>query len=198
MQKKRLSVLIALVLVCASVGSVFAQDVSCETELGTDSGGEHFFSQYVFFDTKNTNVLSRYFWVRGVLNRGELAAGPTLRFKKGQTLKLQIGGTTDREVMLALTYIAHFGTREVMYIADGKIATRDGPSTLYQKMFVPISSDSTWQLRVEHLQVGEKQNFLHIGVEVQRPLRGKKLLYIAPFVDPVIHGVGVQAGLRFF
>ena len=179
-------------------GSAFAQNLSGETEVGTDGKGEGFFSQYLFYDFKKVNVLTRYFYVNEVLQRGEFAIGPTLKLRNGNVLKLQFGGTTDKEVMLAGTFIAKIKGREVLYIADGKLSTQDGPHTLYQKLFVPLVKNGAWQFRVEDLQVDSDQGFLRVGLEYQHKIPDNAHIFVAPFYDPIQKAVGGQFGLRFF
>ena len=106
-----LSLLASVVL----VGTATAQ-TSGETETGTNNRGGAFVSQYVFYDWPNANLLTRYFWVNGAVNRAELAFGPTLKIG-GTVLKLQFGSTTDREVMSAGLAVGKIAKHQVMYIA---------------------------------------------------------------------------------
>jgi hypothetical protein len=178
-------------------GPAFARNLSGETEVGTDGKGDGFFSQYLFYDTENVNVLARYFSVKGVLRRGEFAIGPTLKLNDSNVLKLQFGGTTDKEVMLASTLISNIMGREVLYIVDGKLSTQDGPHTLYQKLFTPLVKSGMWQFRVEDLQVGSDQSFLRLGLEYRHKLPDNIHIFIAPYYDPIRKEVGGQFGLRF-
>lgn len=189
--------LLAMIILLFFPGSVFAQGLSGETEVGSDGKGEGFFSQYLFYDTKNTNILTRYFYVNGVLQRGEFALGPTLKFNQNYILKFQFGGTTDKEVMLAGLLIAKVKGREILYIADGKLSTQDGPHALFQKLFIPLVQSGRWQFRVEDLQVNRDQSFLRIGLEFQQKLPDNSHLFVAPFYDPIRKAVGGQFGLRF-
>lgn len=174
-----------------------AEGVSGETELGTDGKGEPFISQYVFYDTERSNLLTRLFWVEGVLNRGEFAYGPTL--KMGEVgLKLQFGGTTNRDLMLGANIFSKIKNRDVFYIVDWKISTTDRPNTVYQKGWYQINGSGSWQFRVEDLQVGSKQAFLRIGVEYRRDTSKTTHLFVAPFVDPTNRGFGGQLGFRFW
>lgn len=197
MTRVLLSTIVSLLI---ATGQLFAQSLSGEAEVGTDGRGEGFFSQYLFYDLKNVNVLTRYFWVNGVLRRGEFAVGPTLKFGNGSVLKFQFGGTTDREVMAAGLLVAKIAGHEILYIADGKLSTQDGPHTLYQKIFVLLDKGSfgSLQFRAEDLQVGSEQGFLRIGLEYQHNLPDSAHLFLAPFYDPIRKQVGGQVGLRFF
>ena len=195
MTKVLLSSVLLVVLVSSSA---FGQNLSGETEVGSDGKGEGFFSQYVFLDTKHVNLLTRYFYTNGVLQRGEFAAGPTLHLNNGNLLKLQFGGTTDREMMVAWTLIFKVKGHEVIYIFDGKIATENGPNTLYQKLWVPLVKSGRWQARVEHLHVASSQSFFRLGIEFQQKFPDDTMLYVAPFYDPIRKATGGQFGLRFF
>lgn len=195
MQRYLLFTIASLLLVS---GSAFAQNLSGETEVGTDGKGEGFFSHYLFFDTKNVNVLARYFYVNGVLQRGEFAIGPTLKLGNSNVLKLQFGGYTDKSVMLAGLLIAKVRGREVLYIANGKLSTRGGLNTLYQKLFIPLTKSGRWQFRAEDLQVGSEQGFMRLGLEYQHKLPDNAHIFIAPYYDPIRKAVGGQFGLRFF
>ena len=177
-----------------------AQGLGGETEAGSDGRGESFFSQYLLYDFASVNVLARYFWVNDVLQRGELALGPSFTFGDGaNALKFQFGGTTDREMMAGATLLAKVRGHEVFYTLDGKFATvRGETSTLFQKVFVALNPEGSWQFRVEHLQVGREQGFLRIGVEGRKNLPGNSHLFLQPFYDPIRHkGLGAQAGFRF-
>ena len=197
-EKMRKYLFFVIVSLLLSRQPVSAQNLSGETEVGTDGKGESFFSQYLFYDIEHVNVLARYFWVNGVLQRGEFAIGPTLKLNSGNVLKLQFGGTTDEEIMIAGLLIAKVRGREVLYIADAKLSTQDGPHVLYQKLFVPLTKGGAWQLRTEHLQVGSNQSFLRIGPEYLRNLPGSAHVFIGPYYDPIRKGVGGQVGIRFF
>lgn len=179
-------------------GPAFAQNLSGETEVGTDGKGEGFFSQYLFYDIKNVNVLTRYFCVNGVLQKGEFSIGPTLRLGDSNLLKLDFGGTTDKEVMVAGTLIVKIKGREILYIADGKLSTQGGLHTLYQKLFVPLVKSGRWQFRVEDLQVGGDQSFLRIGLEYRHDIQKNAHVFIAPQYDPIRKAAGAQFGVRFF
>lgn len=195
MKKVLFFVFVSLFLVS---GSAFAQNLSGETEVGTDGKGEGFFSQYLFYDTDKVNVLTRYFYVNGVLQRGEFAVGPTLKLGNSNVFKFQVGGTTDKEVMLAGLLIIKVKGREVLYIVDGKLTTQGGPNALYQKLFIPVTKSDTWQFRVEDLQVGGKQGFLRIGLEYRHRLPDNAHVFVAPYYDPIRKAFGGQFGLRFF
>jgi len=177
--------------------SAFAQNLSGETEIGTDGKGQPFFSQFAFYDFENSNFLARYFGVRGVVNRGEFGYGPTFNFDE-TVVKFQFGGTTDRDVMLAGNVSAEIWGIPIFYIADGKLSTTDRPNTLYQKMWTQINKSGSWQLRIEDLQVGNRQGFLRIGVEYRHIAPDIAHLFFAPFYDPINRGFGVQIGFRFF
>jgi hypothetical protein len=171
---------------------------SGETESGADGKHEVFFSQYVNYDTKNWNILTRYFWVKGVVNRGEFAAGPTFKVTEHTVVKLQFGGTTNKAVMAAGTILTEVRQHSVLYIADAKFSTTGTPNTLFQKVFVALNKKGSVQLRAEHLQVGKSQDFLRLGLEYQHNMPGKTQLFVAPFFDPVRKTGGLQGGFRFF
>ncbi len=181
-------------------GPSFAQGLSGETEVGSDGKGEDYFSQYLFYDFKNLNVLTRYFYVNGVLQRGEFAIGPTVALSKDNVLKFQFGGTTDKQVMLAGLLIAKACGRHILYIVDEKLSTQDGPNMLYQKIFVSLNQNQSdsWQFRSDGLTVGTKQVFWRIGLEYQHKLPDKKHIFVAPYYDPIRKSVGGQIGVRFF
>lgn len=189
--------LFVIVFIFAS-GSSFAQGLSGETEVGSDGKGEGYFSQYLFYDFKDVNVLTRYFYVNGVLQRGEFAIGPTVTFNKDNVLKFQVGGTTDKQVMLAGLLIAKVCERNILYIVDEKLSTQDDPNMLYQKIFVSLNQDGSWQFRSDGLTVGTKQVFWRIGPEYRHKLPDKKHIFVAPYYDPIRKSVGGQIGVRFF
>ena len=68
--------------------------ISGETEAGSNGKGGSFFSQYLFYDFKDANVLTRYFVVNGAVNRGEFAIGPTFKLGKKTVVKPAFGATT--------------------------------------------------------------------------------------------------------
>lgn len=179
-------------------GTSFAQNLSGETEIGTDGKGEGFFSQYLFYDLKNTNILTRYFYVNKIIRKGEFAIGPTLKLSNSHIIKFQLGGTTDKEVMIAGLLIAKFRKQEILHIVDGKFSTQDDPHVLYQKLLIPLAKNGTLQFRVEDLQVGSDQSFLRIGLEYRYNLPDNTHVFVAPYYDPIRKGVGGQFGLRFF
>lgn len=195
MRKALLFIAASLILVS---GPAFAQGLSGETEVGTDGKGEGFFSQYLFYDVDHISVLTRYFWVNGVLRRGEIALGSTVKLGKSTVLKLQFGGTTDREVMLAGLIVAKAKGHEILYIADEKLATQTGPDTLYQKIFVAMTKGGALQFRAEDLLVGNDHSFLRIGFEYRQALPHRTHLFVAPDYDPIRKAFGGQFGLRFF
>jgi hypothetical protein len=188
----------SLFLLLLPVSALAQQGWSGETEVGTDGKGENFFSQYVFYDVENYNVLVRYFWVNDALNRGEFAIGPTFKIKQQNVLKLQFGGTTDKDVMVAGLIVTKVANRGILYIADAKFSTTDSPNTLYQKVFVALNARGSFQFRAEHLQVGSVQGFLRLGAEYQQSLPRQTQLFVAPFYDPIKKTLGIQGGFRFF
>ena len=178
---------------------LLAQGFSGETELATDGKGQSSFSQYVFYDFNNINILTRFFWINHVFEKGEFATGPTIRLGHANILKLQFGGTTKREVMVAGALITGIRDHGIVYIADAKLATETGaPSNLYQQLFIALNKKGNWQFEAQDLQVGGEQSFLRIGLEYRQALPHKLQLYVAPFYDPVRNAVGGQAGFRFF
>lgn len=186
-----------VIIVLSFSSSAWAQ-ASGETELGTDRLGDEFFSQYIFYDWKEANLLTRYFWVNGVLNRAEFAFGPTVKIG-GATVKLQFGGTTDREIMSAGLALGKVVGHQVMYIGDLKIPTRnEEQNEFFQKAFVALDEKSIWQFRIEMLNVSRDLVFLRIGVEYQHQFNDKHHLYAAPFYDPIVRKWGGQVGFRFF
>lgn len=178
-----------------------AQKISGESEVGTDGKRETFVSQYLNLDGKHWNVLARYFGVHEVLRRGEIAIGPSFNLNPG-VIKLQVGYTTDREVMAAgLLVVRVAKDRDLVYIADGKFPTASGTWSLYQKAFLPwirFSDTRELLLRGEDLIVGGSESFRRVGVEfraygVARTVHG----YFAPFLDFVRARPGAQIGFRF-
>ena len=192
---RKFFVIVALMLV---IGAVPARaQVSLESELGSDGKGHGFFSQYVFYDFTHANVLTRYFWVNRQVHRGEFALGPTVRVGK-TSVRITLGATTDREVMVGGTVVSNIRHHEVTYIADGKLSTTDSASSLYQKLFVSLDAQKLWQFRVEDLQLGSRQDFLRIGAEYRMRARKKSHIYLAPFFDPIVKEYGGQIGYRYF
>lgn len=175
-----------------------AQGLSGETEIGTDGKGHPFFSQYIFYDDKNINVLVRYFWVNGNLNRGELAIGPTFRFGR-TTLKLQFGGTTEKQIMIASTVFTKLAGHGILYIPAFRLWTSRGTNTLYQKLFLSLTKKGSWQFqfRAEHFQIGKHQAFLRIGPELQHEISRRGVIFVSPFYDPTNKGFGGNSGFRF-
>lgn len=192
---KRLIFPILVMAVLVTAGPAMAQQVTGETEVGTDS--EAFFSQYFFVDWDHANVLARYFWVEGVLERGEFAIGPTFNFGGGNIVKFQVGGTTDKQVMAGGLFILHAASRDFMYVLDGKFATQKGePHTLYQKLWLPMSQSQKTQLRIEALQIGSEYDFLRLGIEM-RYGSATQHFFAAPWYDPLRVAIGGQVGVRF-
>lgn len=143
--------------------------------------------------------MTRYFKVNGILERGEFALGPTINLNDNDKLKLQFGGTTDREIMLAYVLIDRLKGHDIIHIFDAKLATREeGANELYQKFFFAINKSGKWQIRIEDLQVGDKQSFLRLGIEYQQKIPDGAHIFIAPFYDPIHKSLGGQFGLRFF
>ncbi len=174
-----------------------AQTISGETERGTNTTKDHFFSQYVFFDTNRVTSLVRYTAVKGSIQRGEFAVGPTITLKQG-VVKLYFGATTDREAMtsgLLATKIAKIG---IVYIADAKWATKPHSSNaFYQKAFLDATGHNRWFLRIESLTVGRSYGFALLGVERRFRISESLEWAVAPFYDPKYRSVGCQADLRF-
>ena len=176
--------------------SVFAQ-VTGETEVGSDGRIEGFLSQYVFIDWKEINVLSRYFYVIGRVNRGELAIGPTISLGP-TTAKLQIGGTTDKQLMMSTLVATHLFGRGIMYIFDTK--SRHGPEhhqEIYQKLWVALDREGMVLFRYEDSVVGGRHMFVRLGFENSYRIDDKAYFFVAPFYDLVKKNVGAQTGIRF-
>lgn len=175
-----------------------AQGLSGELEIGTDGKGHPFLSQYLFYDDKKLNVLVRYFWVNGNLNRGELAIGPTFKFGR-TTLKLQFGGTTDKEVMISSTVFTKLAGHGILYIPALRLSTSYKTNTLYQKLFLSLTKKGSWQIqfRAEHFQIGKHQAFLRTGPELQHEISRRVIIFVAPFYDPINKGFGGNSGFRF-
>jgi len=193
------ALLLGTILLCFWTKSAFAQELSGESEFGADGKGESSFSQYIFYDVDRANVLTRYFWVNHILEQGEFAVGPTIRLRTANILKLQFGGTTNREVMLAGTLITRISGHNIVYIADGKIATKSGaPGNLYEKLFIALNKKGTWNFELQDLQVGREQEFLRIGGEYRHDLPHNLQLFVSPFYDPIRNAVGAETGFRFF
>lgn len=189
----------AIISLLSILGPADARDFSGETEIGSDGKGEGFVSQYVFWGSQHVNGLAQYFYVNRILERGELAFGPTIKVGKGTTLQFQFGGTTDREVMIAGTAAVKISERTIFYVADGKLATKsDSPHTLYQKVWIPLVRSGTWQFRAEDLQVGRDQSFVRFGIEYRLKLPYGGQAFVATQYDQIRKQVGGQLGLRFF
>lgn len=191
---KRLLFVSSLLLVL--VTSTLGQKIGSESEIATDGKGHLSFSQYLFIDSERWNGLVRYVVVQEGVNRGEFAFGPTFSVGRAK-VKLQLGGTTSRQAMVAGVLIIPARESAVVWIADAKLSTTNAHHTLYQKLFVPLTSTGTWQLRVEDLQVGPDQAFVRLGVEYRLSLPHKTHLYFAPYFDPKTPGLGINLGLRF-
>jgi hypothetical protein len=194
----------ALLIIATSVQA----QVSGETEVGATRGqADGFTSQYVFYARPNLNMVARYFFVNGQVNRAEFAIGPT--FKLGRwTWKAQFGIDTGREIKDAGVLSAKIKDRQLVYIYDLNASTRRDvdPGWIYQKAWLAISTDSVWQYRFESLHVGRTLAFLRLGGEWQHQARVRviekenvptRVLYIAPYYDTVSHSPGIQAGFRF-
>ncbi len=188
------SLFVALLFVACSVPA-FAQ-ASGETEFGTDRQDGRFASQYVFYDWAHSNLLTRYFWVNGAVNRVEIAFGPTFKFGTA-IVKPQLGFTSDKQPMTAVLALGKVGNRQIMYIGDMKWSLTESHE-LYQKFFVAIDPKTVWQFRVESLSFGREMAFLRIGFEYQYQFDEKRHLYVAPFYDPIVGKPGAQVGFRFF
>ena len=188
--------LTTLALVLLAVIAVPAQaQTSGESLVGTDDRGGAFAYQYVFYDWQSCNLLTRYFWVNGAVNRGELAFGPTI--KKGDTtVKGMFGGTTASEVMTATLIFGKIAKRLVAYTGDGKWSGRG--LEFYQRLNVAIDPRGIWQFRLESLNFDRDEAFLRIGFEYQLQFHPQRQIFFAPFWDPVAGAPGAQVGFRFF
>ncbi len=195
--KITIRLLLGFIVVLALSVSVGAQ-TSGETEVGTDDRGGSFASQYIFYDWPQMNLLARYFWVNGAVNRAEFAFGPTLKF--GETVvKLQPGFNTSGSLKIAALLTGKLSGHGLLYIIDKNWSvTHSESGWLYQKLFIGIDEESVWQFRVESLHIGYDLVFLRIGGEYQVQFDPKHHLYIAPFYDPVVKTPGAQIGFRFF
>lgn len=197
-------ILIGLIIACAifPIGA-FAQ-ANLELKIGYDNTKEGFISDYLNYDFTNINMFVRYFNVSGVLERGEVAIGPTLHVNDN-LVKLQFGWTTDKEIMMGCVVITNTWNG-LVYVADGKLSTTDDmPTTVYQKLYLTLlSSDAgSLQSRTEMLTVTREVSFLRIGIEYQGilskifPVYGENShIFIAPFYDPINGVVGGQVGVR--
>ncbi len=167
--------------------------------MGTDSKGQGSFSQFLFIDFQNVNFSVRYFWVDGVIDRWEFGAGPTIKMGNSNVLKLQLGGTTAQEVLLSGVLITKVLGRSILYIGSAELPTdNNAPNVLFQKLFIGLNQEGTWQFKVQDLQVGHKQSFLRFGVEYRQGLPHNSHLFFGPFYDPVRKAPGAHLGFRFF
>jgi hypothetical protein len=189
----RLMLTTLALLACSA--SAFGQGLSGETEVAVDTGRS--FSQYIFYDAPKMNIVTRYFIVKDGVNRGEFAAGPTFKWKS-LAFKPAVGGTTDKDVMLAHTLVTSIYKRLVVYIADAKLGSGENPNTLYQKVIVALNERGNITFRAEHLQVNDFQAFLRIGGEYQLGLPRKTQVFISPFYDTINDSPGFFTGFRFF
>jgi len=189
----RFSLLGTMLLLALSGVATPAQKVSMETEGGIDTAGAASFSQYVFVDGTSWNALFRYVAAPAV-QKVEGAIGPTIKLDK-TTVKIQVGATSRSQAMVAGTLAAAVAGHSVFYIADSKFALRDGPNTLYQKLFVGLSRSGSWQARLEDLQVGRRQSFFAAGAEYRKKWGGGHV-FVAPYYDFISGKGGVHAGIR--
>ncbi len=204
----RYLIVLCALLFCLVPGQAHPDDWFLESEAGTDGNGIPFFSQYAFWQDGGLNGFGRYFYVEGVKNRGEFGFGPRFGRHALRNVQLQLGGTTDRDVMLAGIVMATPLGRGLIYIGDLKLSTTERSNTLYQKLFWnfnSVNSDRTVQIRfrIEDLVVGTQHAFLRIGAETdihfdhKPPFFHLAHVFVAPFYDPIIRKPGIQAGLRF-
>ena len=133
---------------------------------------------------------------------GYCAEGPCIAINDN-IVKLQFGGSTDGEVMMACVVITNTWNG-MLYIADAKIsANADVPTTVYQKVCANVIPGGALQLRVEALTVTRDVSFFRIGAEYQIHVpfpsgsSGNSHLYAAPFYDPIRGAFGAQIGARF-
>ena len=191
-----LSIVAGILLTTATSASA---QFSGESETGTDAKGGAFVSQYVFYDRPTTNVLVRYFWVNGKVDRAEFGFGPTVKLGR-VTWKTQFGIDTGREIKVAGTVLAKVADRQLIYIYDINASTRPAVDQgwIYQKFFAGIDQKSVWQFRAESLTIAHQTVFLRLGGEYQIQFHPKRHFYIAPFYDPIVGSPGGQVGFRFF
>ncbi len=185
-------IFIALLL----TANAFSQGLTGETALWTDGDGIESGSHHFFYSGGNFNAFVRYFWIEQTLKRWEFAAGPSFSFEETQ-LDLQVGWTTNKEVVTAGVFVTKLFNHEIVHIFDGKIATTSDPSELFQKTFISLNGDGSWHARIEHVIVGGDFVFVRVGTEYRHKNSSRVEPYLNPFFDTVINRAGLQGGFRF-
>ena len=192
MKRSMIFIFIAVLL----TANVFSQGLAGETELWTDGNGIESWSHYFFYSRGNFNAFVRYFWIEQTFKRWEFAAGPSFSF--GSTrLDLQVGWTTNKEVVTVGVFVTKLFNREIVHVFDGKIATTSDPSELFQKTFVSLNGDGSWHARIEHVIVADDFVSVRVGPEYRHRNSSHVEPFINPFFDTVINRVGLQGGFRF-
>lgn len=190
--------LAVFLFVICNIDGYAQEGLNGETEFGTNGKGGEFFSQFLNYDGTRLGLVTRYFKVEKTLERGEFAVGP-----KASTgalkIDLRFGYCTDHEVMTNATLtLALSKTANIQYIFEGKFSTTDNiPTTLYQKLFFPLTPAGTFLFRVENLWVDKKLDFLRIGAEFDHFVSKNSHFFLAPFYDKVNGKIAVQSGFRF-
>lgn len=176
--------------------------LSTETEVGTDGSGNNFASQYVFQSYNRqgrvigVSSLARYFYVGNSVNRGEIAAGPNLRFEKG-AIDTYVGGTTDKRLLVAAVGVLFLPKRVTAVVISDPKVTLDGShsGTWFRKVWL---GRGYLHLRWEDLYV-ERVGvvFGRMGAEARiRPFNKSCELFVSPFYDYVNGKTAVQGGVR--
>lgn len=194
------SLLSVFLFLAASCMAAYAQEgLNGETEFGTNGKGREFFSQFLNYDGARWGLLTRYFKVEDVLERGEFALGPKAA-TGALKVDLRFGYCTDHEIMTnAILTLALSKTANAQYVFEGKFSTTDKiPTTIYQKFFLPLTSKGTFLFRIENLWVDRKLDFFRIGAEFDYNFPGNNShFFLAPFYDKVNGKIAVQSGFRF-
>jgi len=169
---------------------------SAETEGGGSEKSASFASQYLFYNGEHGNALARYYYVEDELERGEFAAGPTWHLGPTE-VQIQVGVTTLDQAMTAILVVAPIAGHTVVYVGDAKTSWIGEAHTFYQKMWIALSEDETWQVRLEDFLVDGVNEYALLGVEYRfHLLEGKVELFVAPFYDLDNKELGGQGGLR--
>lgn len=199
-----MKVRLSLTFVCAALLvslPAFASGLSGESEVVLDKRTE--VSQYLFYDFSLKNnfpmsTFARYFRDGDIISRGEFALGPVLKLGAFGTLTPQMGGTTDKEVMIVSTLNGTIKDHTILYVIDSKTATAsDGSNSLYQRLLIGLNDSGSLYLRGEYLLVRHDRGLARLGFEYRYHFSDSTNAFVAPFYDLVNNGFGLALGFRF-